>query len=69
MSKLLIAAIHFYQRWISPLSLPSCRFFPSCSTYALQAIQKYGWKRGSFLAVKRILRCHPLSNGGFDPVP
>ena len=69
MSKLLIAAIHFYQRWISPLSLPSCRFVPSCSTYALQAIQKYGWKRGSFLAVKRILRCHPLSNGGFDPVP
>jgi len=67
---LLIALITLYQKTISP-ALPgqTCRFYPSCSSYAIEAIRKYGGLRGSWLAAKRILRCHPLHPGGFDPVP
>jgi len=69
MTKIFIAAVKFYQKWLSPLKPPCCRFFPTCSAYALEALQKYGWKRGTFLAIKRILRCHPFNKGGYDPVP
>ncbi|MGH9487543.1 MAG: membrane protein insertion efficiency factor YidD [Terriglobales bacterium] len=58
-----------YQRVISPWLPPSCRFYPSCSEYALQAVERYGLLRGSGLAVWRLLRCHPFHPGGFDPVP
>ncbi len=69
MTEFLVKLIRFYQLWISPLKPPTCRFFPTCSTYAIQALQKYGALRGTLLAVKRILRCHPFCKGGFDPLP
>lgn len=69
MRALLVAMIRFYQRRISPLTGPSCRFHPTCSHYALEAIQKYGAARGSWLALRRIGRCHPFHPGGYDPVP
>jgi len=62
-------AIRGYQRFISPLLGPRCRFHPSCSTYAEEAIQRFGLARGSWLAARRIVRCQPLCAGGFDPVP
>jgi putative membrane protein insertion efficiency factor len=61
--------IRGYQRFISPALPPSCRFYPSCSTYALQAIEKYGLLKGSYLAARRLMRCHPFHPGGVDPVP
>jgi putative membrane protein insertion efficiency factor len=64
-----VAMIRLYQRWISPLTLPACRFFPSCSEYAAQAVTRYGLFRGSWLALRRLLRCHPFHSGGYDPVP
>ncbi len=69
MQALLIASIRFYQRRISPLSGPTCRFHPTCSHYTLEAIEKYGAAKGSWLGVQRILRCHPFHPGGYDPVP
>lgn len=63
-----ILLIKFYQYCISPLKPPTCRFTPTCSTYALQALQKYGLFKGSYLAIKRILRCHPWGGSGYDPV-
>ncbi|ULQ48234.1 membrane protein insertion efficiency factor YidD [Flagellatimonas centrodinii] len=66
---LLIACIRVYQRLISPLLPPRCRYYPSCSHYAVQALQVHGPLRGSGLALRRILRCHPLAPGGYDPVP
>jgi putative membrane protein insertion efficiency factor len=63
-----IALIEFYRRFFSPMLPPSCRFTPSCSLYTLQAIEKYGLLKGSVMGVRRILRCHPFSEGGFDPV-
>jgi uncharacterized protein len=63
-----VALIRGYRRFISPMLPPSCRFTPSCSLYALQAIEKYGLLRGSFMGARRVLRCHPFSEGGFDPV-
>ncbi|WP_457637027.1 membrane protein insertion efficiency factor YidD [Oceanithermus sp.] len=69
MSRLLIALIKIYQRFISPYKPRTCRFYPTCSHYALEAIQVHGALRGSWLATKRILRCHPLNPGGYDPVP
>lgn len=70
MKKMLIKLIHFYQRHISPYRPACCRFTPTCSTYALEAIHKYGAAKGSFLALKRILRCHPFYKGDtYDPVP
>ena len=67
--RLLILPIRVYKRCISPLLPPACRFYPSCSTYAIQAIEIHGPAKGLWLAAKRILRCHPGSAGGFDPVP
>ncbi|RJP74622.1 MAG: membrane protein insertion efficiency factor YidD [Candidatus Abyssobacteria bacterium SURF_17] len=69
MRKLLIFAIKVYKVALSPLLPPACRFYPTCSEYAVQAIEKHGALKGSFLAAQRILRCHPLCEGGFDPVP
>ena len=69
MKRVLLSAIRFYQRNISPLRPPCCRFIPTCSQYALEAVQKYGFWKGSYLAVKRILKCHPFHKGGYDPVP
>ncbi|MDF2835521.1 MAG: hypothetical protein K0Q63_1161 [Paenibacillus sp.] len=63
------APIVFYRKAISPLKPPTCRFYPTCSAYALEAIEKHGAARGSWLAAKRIARCHPFHPGGFDPVP
>jgi putative membrane protein insertion efficiency factor len=67
--RLLIKALQGYQRWLSPLLGPRCRFMPTCSEYAVQAIDRFGAARGSWLAVRRIARCHPLNPGGHDPVP
>lgn len=61
--------IRTYQKCISPLFRPCCRYTPTCSQYALEAIKKYGSVMGSFLAIKRILRCNPFFKGGYDPVP
>lgn len=61
--------IRFYQRRISPLFLPHCIYTPTCSEYARQAIAKYGLAEGGWLAVKRVMRCHPFHAGGYDPVP
>lgn len=61
--------IHIYQRGISPLTPPRCRFIPTCSNYALEAVEKHGALKGSALAVWRILRCNPFGKGGYDPVP
>ena len=66
---LLLLPIHFYRYCISPLTPPSCRYTPTCSEYAVQALRKYGPLRGSWLAVKRIMRCHPWGGSGYDPVP
>lgn len=65
----LLLPIHFYRNCISPLTPPSCRFTPTCSQYAIEAIRKYGPFRGLFLAVRRLLRCHPWGGSGYDPVP
>ena len=69
MKKVVIALIRFYQKAISPYLRPSCRYTPTCSAYALEAVQKYGALKGSFMGIKRILRCNPLFPGGYDPVP
>ena len=67
------APIHFYRRFLSPLAPPSCRFHPTCSAYALEAIQTHGPFRGLLLAIRRLFRCHPITwlggASGFDPVP
>lgn len=67
--RLLLALIRFYRGAISPHLPPSCRYTPTCSQYALEAVQKYGALKGGWLALKRILRCHPFHPGGYDPVP
>lgn len=64
-----IVLIRFYQVCISPLKPPTCRFTPTCSAYALEALRKHGLFKGSWLAVRRILRCHPWGGSGYDPVP
>ena len=66
---IVLGLIRFYQLAISPLLPPSCRYVPTCSEYAIIAIQRYGALKGSFLAIKRIGRCHPFHEGGYDPVP
>ncbi len=68
-SNLIILVINVYRVIISPVLPRSCRYYPSCSAYAIDAIKKHGPIKGSYLAVRRILRCHPLHEGGFDPVP
>ncbi|MCI4462761.1 MAG: membrane protein insertion efficiency factor YidD [Caldisericum sp.] len=69
MKKFLLAVLKFYRKYISPLKPPTCRFTPTCSEYAIEAIEKYGAKKGGFLAIKRVLRCNPFFPGGNDPVP
>jgi len=66
---LLLLPIKFYQKAISPLLPPSCRFTPTCSQYAVESITKYGAIKGTWLATKRILKCHPWGKFGYDPVP
>lgn len=67
--RFLLGLIHFYRACISPLFPACCRFTPTCSQYALEAVQKYGALKGGYLALRRIMRCHPLHKGGYDPVP
>jgi len=69
MTRALIAIVRFYRRRISPLTAPNCRYIPSCSAYALEALGKYGAAKGSLLSIRRVLRCHPFRKGGYDPVP
>lgn len=70
MKKALLKIFRFYQTSISPICPPRCRFIPSCSQYAVEAVEKYGAAKGGFLALKRFLRCHPFHRGGwYDPVP
>ena len=64
-----LALIRFYKRWISAVLPSACRFYPSCSEYTYQAIEKYGVLHGGWLGIRRIARCHPFHPGGFDPVP
>jgi putative membrane protein insertion efficiency factor len=68
-AKVLLVVLRGYRNWISPLTPPSCRFFPSCSEYAMDAVTEYGALRGSWMAVRRLLRCGPWHPGGVDPVP
>jgi putative membrane protein insertion efficiency factor len=69
MNKLLIGLLRAYQYALSPMLGRSCRFFPSCSEYAIEALGRHGTLRGSYLAARRVLRCHPWNPGGYDPVP
>ena len=68
MKLILIYLIKLYRKYISPLSPPSCKFYPTCSQYSIEAITKYGAIKGSFLSLKRILRCNPFNKGGYDPL-
>ncbi len=68
MARVFLMLIRFYQLCISPFFPPSCRYFPTCSEYAREAIEKYGAWQGVYMAIKRILRCHPWHKGGYDPV-
>jgi len=69
MRRLVTGLIRGYQYAVSPLLGPACRFYPSCSQYALEAVERFGVVRGGYLAVRRLARCHPWHPGGFDPVP
>ncbi|PSB04305.1 membrane protein insertion efficiency factor YidD [Merismopedia glauca] len=69
MKILLLVLIRFYRLAISPMFPPTCRFQPTCSQYAIEAIERFGAIKGSWLALRRILRCHPFTPGGYDPVP
>lgn len=67
-AKVCISLIRFYQKFISPLKGPTCRFYPSCSQYSIQAFKKYGFLKGLWLTIKRIGKCHPFHPGGYDPL-
>ena len=69
MKKVLIALVKFYRSAISPYTKPNCRFSPTCSQYALEALEKYGALKGTWLTLKRLSKCHPFHKGGYDPVP
>ena len=69
LKKILIALIKFYRKYLSPMKTTKCPYYPTCSTYGLEAIEKYGAVKGGLLALWRILRCNPFSKGGYDPVP
>ncbi len=69
LKQLVLLIIRFYQKAISPLTPPSCRFYPSCSHYGYQSIERFGLFKGGWLAIRRVGRCHPFTPGGFDPVP
>jgi putative membrane protein insertion efficiency factor len=66
--RILIILVRGYQKFISPLFPQTCRFYPSCSAYFIQAVEKYGALKGSYLGIKRILKCHPFHPGGYDPL-
>jgi uncharacterized protein len=68
MKTLALRMLRTYKRWVSPLLPPSCRYVPTCSEYAIEAVERYGVLRGSWMAVARVLRCHPFVRGGYDPV-
>lgn len=69
MKSLVVGLIRVYQRYVSPFTPPSCRYVPTCSQYAVESVSKYGVFKGLWLATKRISRCHPFHEGGYDPVP
>lgn len=69
LTKLLIGLIRIYQKLISPLKPPTCRFYPTCSHYGIEAVRRFGPFKGSWLTIKRLLKCHPFHPGGVDPVP
>jgi uncharacterized protein len=69
LKRIFISIIRFYQVIISPIKPPSCRFYPTCSHYGLEAVNRFGALKGGWLTVKRILKCHPFHPGGIDPVP
>ncbi|EKU71146.1 membrane protein insertion efficiency factor YidD [Selenomonas sp. F0473] len=69
MKRLLLFGIRFYRSCISPFLPPTCRYRPTCSAYAMEAVERYGVRRGGWMAVRRILRCHPWGGSGYDPVP
>ncbi|MDA3130129.1 membrane protein insertion efficiency factor YidD [Aliibacillus thermotolerans] len=69
MKGIFLALIRFYRQWISPLTPPTCRFYPTCSQYGLEAIERFGVWKGLWLTVKRIVKCHPFHPGGVDKVP
>lgn len=69
MRRVAIALVRFYQRFISPLLAPRCIYMPTCSQYAIEAFSRYGVCKGGWLAVRRVLRCNPFHEGGYDPVP
>jgi hypothetical protein len=69
LKKIIIASIKFYRKYLSPMKTTRCPYYPTCSAYGLEAVQKYGAFKGSLLAGWRILRCNPFSKGGYDPVP
>ncbi|MFJ7729542.1 membrane protein insertion efficiency factor YidD [Neobacillus sp. NPDC097160] len=69
LKKIFLSIIRFYQVAISPLKPPTCRFYPTCSHYGVEAIQRFGALKGGWLTIKRILKCHPFHPGGIDPVP
>lgn len=69
LKKSVLLLIRFYRKGISPYTPPSCRYIPTCSQYAIEAIEKYGLAKGGWMAIKRILRCNPFHPGGYDPVP
>jgi hypothetical protein len=69
MKRLALLLIQFYRRFISPLTPPTCRFYPTCSQYGFEAIERFGFIKGVYLLLKRIVKCHPFHPGGFDPVP
>jgi putative membrane protein insertion efficiency factor len=69
MKKLILALIRFYQKYISPGLPPSCRFYPTCSHYTYEAVERYGVIKGGWLGIKRLARCQPWNPGGYDPVP
>ncbi len=68
-ARIAVACLKLYKRWISPLLPPACRFTPTCSVYAREAIARYGILRGGWLGLRRLGRCHPFHRGGYDPVP
>lgn len=69
MKTVLVGMFRFYQTFISPLKPPSCRFYPTCSNYGVQAVERFGVLKGSWLTIKRLAKCHPFHRGGLDPVP
>ena len=68
MRKAVIASLQFYKRWISPMLPSACRYYPTCSEYMCEAVARYGVLRGVGMGMRRLLRCHPFHEGGFDPV-